>query len=58
MKELRSHYFDIEKTLIRIKQEHKGYQDYIDSFVVQINSKIVELDNKREELQGKMAKVA
>jgi UDP-N-acetylglucosamine transferase subunit ALG13 len=40
----------MEEDLIRIKQERKKYQDYVDNFEVQINSKIVELDIEREEL--------
>jgi hypothetical protein len=30
LKELRSHYFEIEKKLIRTKQKHQGCEDYID----------------------------
>jgi UDP-N-acetylglucosamine transferase subunit ALG13 len=40
----------MEEDLIRIKQERKKYQDYVDNFEVQINSKIVEFDIEREEL--------
>jgi UDP-N-acetylglucosamine transferase subunit ALG13 len=40
----------MEEDLIRIKQERKKYQDYVDNFEVQINSKIVELYIEREEL--------
>jgi UDP-N-acetylglucosamine transferase subunit ALG13 len=40
----------MEEDLIRIKQERKKYQDYVDNFEIQINSKIVELDIEREEL--------
>jgi len=58
LKALRSHYFEMNKELIRTKQEHKGYQDYIDSFIVQINSKKAELDIEREELRRAMANVA
>jgi UDP-N-acetylglucosamine transferase subunit ALG13 len=40
----------MEEDLIRIKQERKKYQGYVDNFEVQINSKIVEFDIEREEL--------
>jgi hypothetical protein len=40
----------MEEDLIRIKQERKKCQDYIDKFEVQNNSKIVKLDIEREEL--------
>jgi len=58
LKALRSHYFEMKKELIRTRKKHQGYQDYIDSFVVQINSKKAELDIEREELRRAMAKVA
>lgn len=48
----------MEEDLIRIKQERKKCQDYIDKFEVQNNSKIVKLDIEREELWRAMAKVA
>jgi predicted nucleic acid-binding Zn-ribbon protein len=58
IKELRSHYFAMEKNLIRTKQERQGCQDYIDSFKAQINSKIVDLDIEIKELQRAITKVA
>jgi hypothetical protein len=56
IKELRSHYFMMEKKLIRTKQERQGCQDYIDSFKAQINSKIVDFDIEIKELQRTMTK--
>jgi chromosome segregation ATPase len=50
LRELRSHYFEMEEELSKIKQERQECQDYMDNFAVQINSKIVELDIEREEL--------
>jgi len=50
LRELRSHYFEMEEELRKIKQERQECQDYMDNFAVQINSKIVELDIEREEL--------
>jgi DNA repair ATPase RecN len=47
----------MEEKLNKIKQERQECQDYIDNFSVQINSKIVELDIKREELQKAKAKL-
>lgn len=57
LRELRGQYLEMEEELIRSKQEYQRCQDYIDIFEVQINSKIVELDIEREELQIAMAKV-
>ena len=51
LRELRSHYFEMEEELSKAKQERQEYQDYMDSFAVQINSKIAELDIEKEELQ-------
>jgi DNA topoisomerase IA len=48
----------MEEELGKIKQEHQECQDYIDSFVVQINSKIAELDIERKELQRARDKLA
>ena len=50
LRELRSHYFEMEEELSKIKQERQECQDYMNSFAVQINSKIAELDIEREEL--------
>jgi len=58
LRELRSHYFEMEEGLNEIKQECQECQDYIDNFAVQINSKIVKLDIEREELQRATDKVA
>jgi len=58
LREFRSHYFEMEEGLNKIKQERQECQDYIDSFAVQINSKIVKLDIGREELQRATNKVA
>jgi len=55
---LRSHYFEIKEELIRTKEEHQGCQDYIESFAVQINSKIIEFDIEWKELQRAMTEVA
>jgi glutathionylspermidine synthase len=41
----------MEEELSKAKQEHQECQDYMDSFAVQINSKIAELDIEKEELQ-------
>jgi hypothetical protein len=38
-----------KRELIRTKQEHQRCQNYIDSFTIQINSKIAKLDIEREE---------
>jgi predicted nuclease with TOPRIM domain len=48
----------MEEGFNEIKQERQECQDYIDNFVVQINSKIAELDIEREELQRATNKVA
>ena len=56
LRELRSRYFEMEEGFNEIKQERKECQDYIDSFAVQINSKIAELE--REELQRATDKMA
>jgi chromosome segregation ATPase len=58
LRKLRSRYFEMEEGFNEIKQERQECQDYIDSFVVQINSKIAELDIEREELQRATNKVA
>ena len=50
LRELRSHYFEMEEKLNMIKQERLECQNYMDNFAVQINSKIAELDIEREEL--------
>jgi chromosome segregation ATPase len=55
---LRSHYGVIEEKLNELKQERQECQEYIDSFAVQMNSKITELNIKREELQRARAKLA
>jgi chromosome segregation ATPase len=55
---LRSHYGVIEEKLNKLKQEHQECQEYIDSFAVQMNSKIAELDIEREELQRARAMLA
>jgi chromosome segregation ATPase len=34
LREFRSHYFEMEKGLTKIKQERQECQDYIDSFAV------------------------
>ena len=48
-KRLRRHYGEIEKELHELKQVRPECQD-IDSFTIQMNSKIAELDIEREEL--------
>jgi len=48
----------IEEKLNELKQERQECQEYIDSFAVQMNSKIAELDIEREELQRARAKLA
>ncbi|XP_061965308.1 uncharacterized protein LOC133689466 [Populus nigra] len=58
LKEMRSHYFEMEEELSKAKQERQECQDYIDSFTVQINSKIAELDLEKEELQRVRDKLA
>nr|XP_034906363.1 trichohyalin-like [Populus alba] len=58
LRELRSHYFEMEEELRKAKQERRECQDYMDSFAVQINSKIAELDIEREELQRIRDKLA
>ena len=58
LRELRSHYFEMEEEPSKAKQEHQEYQDYMDSFAVQINSKIAELDIEKEELQRVRDKLA
>ena len=58
LRELRSHYFEMEEELRKIKQERQECQDYMDNFAVQINSKIVELDIEREDLQRARDKLA
>ncbi|XP_061955602.1 uncharacterized protein LOC133677538 [Populus nigra] len=58
LKEMRSHYFEMEKELSKAKQERQECQDYMDSFTVQINSKIAELDIEKEELQRVRDKLA
>ena len=50
LRELRSHYFEMEEALTKVKQERQECQDYMNSFAVKINSKIAELDIEREEL--------
>jgi chromosome segregation ATPase len=40
LKEMRSHYFEMEEELSKAKQERQECQGYMDSFTVQINSKI------------------
>ena len=55
---LRSHYGAIEEELNELKQERQKCQEYIESFTVQMNSKIAELDIEREELQRAKAKLA
>jgi len=55
---LRSHYFEMDEGFNEIKQERKECQDYIDSFAVQINSKIAKLDIEREKLQRATYKMA
>lgn len=56
--ELRSHYFEMEEELSKAKQERRECQDYMYNFAVQINSKIAELDIKKEELQRIRDKLA
>jgi len=58
LRELRSHYFEMEEELSKAKQERQECQDYMDSFAVQINSKIAELDIEKEELQRVRDKLA
>jgi chromosome segregation ATPase len=58
LRELRSHYFEMEEELSKAKQEHQECQDYMDNFAVQINSKIAELDIEKEELQRVRDKLA
>nr|XP_034917840.1 myosin heavy chain, embryonic smooth muscle isoform-like [Populus alba] len=58
LRELRSHYFEMEEELSKAKQERQECQDYMDSFAVQINSKIAKLDIKKEELQRIRDKLA
>ncbi|XP_061944625.1 uncharacterized protein LOC133668690 [Populus nigra] len=58
LKEMRSHYFEMEEELSKAKQERQECQDYMDSFTVQINSKIAELDIEKEELQRVRDKLA
>jgi chromosome segregation ATPase len=55
---LGSHYDVIEEELHELKQECQECEDYIDSFAVQMNSKIAELDIEREELQRARATLA
>ena len=50
LRELRSHYFELEEEMSKAKQERQECQGYMDSFAVQINSKIAELDINKEEL--------
>ena len=47
---MRSHYFEMEEDLSKAKQKRQECQDYMDSFAVQINSKIAELDIEKEEM--------
>ena len=58
LRELRSHYFEMEEEMSKAKQERQECQDYMDSFAVQINSKIAELDIEKEELQRTRDKLA
>jgi chromosome segregation ATPase len=58
LRELRSHYFEMEEELSKAKQERQECQGYMDSFTVQINSKIAELDIEKEELQRVRDKLA
>lgn len=55
--ELKGQCLKIEKELSRFKRELHECQDYIDSFKVQINSKIVELNIEKEELQQAITKI-
>ena len=47
---MRSHYFELEEEMSKAKQERQECQGYMDSFAVQINSKIAELYIVKEEL--------
>jgi len=58
LRELRSHYFEMEEELSKAKQERQECQDYMDNFAVQINSKIAELNIEKEELQRVRDKLA
>jgi chromosome segregation ATPase len=55
--ELKGQCLKREKELSRFKRHLHECQDYIDSFKVQINFKIVELDIEKEELQRVITKI-